>query len=213
MNSSKVTIYRAGARSVLQGNIRDFLIGALLFPSLSALHGQTPQPTMGPRGPEGPQGLTLTTSAFEDGGIIPDRYTANARPFPISPALQWSHVPAGTISFARIILDPDNPHTIGEETLHWMIFDIPGTTTQLPEGVPALAQLPDGSIQTLNLGHKYGYLGPGAWSSGPYHHYTFELFALDTKLNLTSEATRADFRNAINGHVIGKGVVVGRFHR
>jgi hypothetical protein len=166
MNSMKRTIHRAGIR--LRGNTLQLLIGTLLFSLLSALHGgQTPQPTMDPRGPEGPQGLTLTTSAFEDGGIIPDKYTANARPVPVSPALQWSHVPPGTVSFALIMLDPDNSdHTIGEETLHWMIFDIPGTTTQLPEGVPALAQLPDGSIQTLNLGHKYGYLGPGAWSSG-----------------------------------------------
>lgn len=161
-----------------------------------------------------PTGLTLTTTAFEDGGIIPDKYTVNAEATPVSPALEWSHVPPGTVSFALVMHDPDtSPRKTSDEVLHWMIFNIPGTTTQLPENVPATAQLPDGSVQAQNTGHKPGFMGPGAASSGPYHHYTFELFALDTKLNLTSDATRADLLNAVNGHVLGKGVLVGRFHR
>src|SRR3954447_13461179 len=93
-------------------------------------------------------GLTLTTSAFEDGGIIPNKYTMSATGAAVSPKLTWTHVPDGTVSFALISNDPDTAiqkHT--EEVLHWLIFNIPGSTTELPEGVPATAQMPDGSIQ------------------------------------------------------------------
>ncbi|HEV2274319.1 MAG TPA: YbhB/YbcL family Raf kinase inhibitor-like protein [Acidobacteriaceae bacterium] len=159
-------------------------------------------------------GLTLTTSAFEDGGIIPNQYTQAASGTPVSPALEWSHVPDGTVSFALILHDPDTALTrTTNEVLHWLIFNIPGTAHSLPEGVPASAQLPDGSIQGKNTRGGVGYLGMGAAAAGPYHHYTYELFALDTKLSLGPDATRADVLKAMDGHVLGKGVLVGRFHR
>ena len=191
--------------------MRKLLVCIVLLTTLSiaqGARGQTAHPTVRPTG------LTLTTTAFEDGGIIPNKYTANADLSPVSPVLEWSHVPPGTVSFALLMHDPDTTlRKTSEEVLHWMIFNIPGSATQLPENVPTTAQLPDGSVQAQNTGHKFGYMGPAAASTGPYHHYTFELFALDTKLNLTSDATRADLLNAVNGHVLGKGVLVGRFHR
>jgi hypothetical protein len=79
--------------------------------------------------------------------------------------------------------------------------------------VPAVAQLPDGSVQSLNQSKKVGYMGMGAAAVGPYHHYTFELYALDTKLSLGPDATQADVLNAMEGHILMKGVLVGRFHR
>ena len=94
-----------------------------------------------------------------------------------------------------------------------MIFNIPGTARELPEGVGAQAQLPDGSIQALNRGQKVGYMGMGARAPGPYHHYTYELFALDTKLSLGPDATQADVMKAMDGHIVAKAVLVGRFHR
>ena len=100
-----------------------------------------------------------------------------------------------------------------DDVLHWLIFNIPGTATSLQEGVPAQAQLPDGSIQSLNQSKKVGYLGMGAAAVGPYHHYTFELFALDTKLSLGPDATQTDVMQAMDGHILMKGVLVGRFHR
>jgi Raf kinase inhibitor-like YbhB/YbcL family protein len=164
------------------------------------------------KAPAGP-GLTLTTTAFADGAEIPPKFT-QSDPNPISPKLDWTHVPPGTVAFALIMHDPDvaRERTTLDQ-LHWLVFNIPGTAHELPEGVPPNAQLADGAIQAKNAGGVVGYRGPGAPAAGPHHHYTFELFALDTKLDLGPDATRADVLKAIDGHILGKGVLVGRFHR
>jgi Raf kinase inhibitor-like YbhB/YbcL family protein len=160
-------------------------------------------------------GLTLTSPAFDDGGIIPNKYTQAAENgTPVSPKLTWSNVPDGVVSFALILHDPDTAlNKTTSEVLHWMVFNIPGTARELPEGVPAQAQLPDGSIQALNRAQKVGYMGMGARAPGPYHHYTYDLFALDTKLSLGPDATQADVMKAMDGHILAKAVLVGRFHR
>jgi Raf kinase inhibitor-like YbhB/YbcL family protein len=164
------------------------------------------------KAPAGP-GLTLTTTAFADGAEIPAKYT-QSDPKPISPKLQWTNVPANTVSFAMIMHDPDVAlQKKTDDVLHWLVFNIPATAHELPEGVPAEAKLSDGTIQCKNQGGVVGYRGPGAPAAGPHHHYTFELFALDTKLDLGPDATRADVLKAVDGHIIGKGVLVGRFHR
>jgi Raf kinase inhibitor-like YbhB/YbcL family protein len=162
--------------------------------------------------PAGP-GLTLTTTAFADGAEIPKRFT-QSDPNAVSPKLEWTNVPPNTVSFALIFHDPDVAiQKKTEDVLHWMAFNIPGTARELPEGVAADAKLADGTIQAKNRRGGVGYMGPGAPAAGPHHHYTFELFALDTKLDLGPDATRADVLKAIDGHILGKGVVVGRFHR
>jgi Raf kinase inhibitor-like YbhB/YbcL family protein len=158
-------------------------------------------------------GLTLTSPAFEDGGIIPNKYTQAVEKF-VSPKLQWTHVPQGVESFALIMIDPDvarNKTT--EDVLHWMAFNIPGSARELPEGVPAEAQLPDGTIQGKTSSGTVGFRGPGAGAAGPYHHYTIQLYALDTKLSLGPDASRADLLKAMDGHILAKAVLVGRFHR
>ena len=158
-------------------------------------------------------GLTLSTTAFEDGGIIPDKYTAAAGVATVSPRLTWTQVPNGVVTFVLLEHDPDTSvNKTTAEILHWMMFNIPGATRELPEGVPVQAQRSDGSIQGLNYLHKAGYAGMGAPAPGPNHHYTFELFALDTKLSLGPSATQSELLKAMDGHVIAKAVVVGRFH-
>lgn len=158
-------------------------------------------------------GLTLSSPAFEDGSIIPAKFTQSATEF-VSPALQWTNVPPNTVSFVLLVHDPDAAlEKKTTDVLHWLAFNIPGTATGLPEAVPVTATLPDGTIQAKNRRGAIGYLGPGAPAVGPYHHYTFELFALDTKLSLGADATRPDVLTAIDGHILGKGVLVGRFHR
>jgi len=93
-----------------------------------------------------------------------------------------------------------------------MIFNIPAKTRQLPEGVAGLAHLTDGSVHAINHNNKIGYMGMAAKAAGPYHHYTCELFALDTKLSLGPDATQSDLLKAINGHILMKDVLVRRFH-
>ena len=159
-----------------------------------------------------PPGLTLTTTAFEDGAVIPNKYTQAGEQ--ISPKLTWTNVPANTASFALIFHDPDvalqkNP----TDVLHWMIFNIPGTARELAEGIGSNPKPEDGSVQAKNLRGQPGYMGPGAGAQGPYHHYTFELFALDTKLEPGADASRADVMKAMEGHIVGKAILFGRFHR
>jgi len=160
-------------------------------------------------------GFALTSSSFEDGGVIPDKYTKAADPAaPVSPALAWTNVPDGTVSFVLTMHDPDTAlkrHT--DEVLHWLMFNLPGTASALPEAVPVQAQLPDGSIQILNEFKMPGYGGPGAGAAGPYHHYTLKLYALDIKLNLGPDVTEAAVDSAMQGHILAKAVLVGRFHR
>jgi Raf kinase inhibitor-like YbhB/YbcL family protein len=197
------------ATPVILKRMRTFTICTILVAALagSAL-AQDKQAKMPPR-----PGLTITTSAFSDGGEIPARFT-QSDPNAVSPKLEWTNVPAGTVTFALILHDPDVAlQKKTDDVLHWIIFNIPGTAHELAEGVPANATLPDGTVQAKNLRGGVGYMGPGAPAVGPHHHYTFELFALDTKLDLGPDATRADVLKAIDGHILGKGVLVGRFHR
>lgn len=181
-------------------------MGALLFcvllAPLAAAQTASPQP---------PKRLQLESSAFQDGGVIPNEFTA-ASPDPVSPPLNWKNAPAGTVSFALILHDPgEAPNHNSADFLHWMVFNIPGNATSLPQNLPHTAQLANGTIQALNRRRVPGYMGPGA--RFVYHDYTFELYALDTKLALGSTASRQQLLAAMDGHVIAKAALVGRFHR
>jgi Raf kinase inhibitor-like YbhB/YbcL family protein len=157
--------------------------------------------------------LTLTSPGFEDGGIIPEKFT-RASANPVSPKLEWTNVAPETASFVLLMHDID---VAGQkktnDITHWMAFNIPGTATSIAEGQPAEAKLPDGTIQIVNSGRTVGFIGPNHAAGGPYHHYTFELFALDTKLDLGPDATRDAVIAAIQGHIVDKAVLMGRFKR
>jgi Raf kinase inhibitor-like YbhB/YbcL family protein len=170
----------------------------------------------GGRGPTTPP-LVMTTTAWEDGGVIPDKYTQASGATAPSPELKWSQVPPGTQTFVLLMHDPEPVLQKGSkmDITHWLVWNIPGTATGLPEGTQT-GELPDGTRQ-VSL-RSNGYMGPGA-PPGPYHHYTFELYALDTKLDVPlgtpqeAAATRTAVINAMDGHVLGKAVLVARFHR
>jgi Raf kinase inhibitor-like YbhB/YbcL family protein len=197
------------------------LMTATLTAAMSlALLAQGPPPGGGQgrgagRGPQTPP-LIMTSTAWEDGGVIPDKYTGAAGQNSPNPALSWSQVPPGTQSFVLIMNDPEPAipakSSRGDVT-HWLVWNIPGTSTGLPEGIMA-GDLPDGTKQQ-SLRSK-GYMGPGA-PPGPYHHYTFTLYALDNKPDVTPVDNAFDTRqallNAMDGHVLGKAVLVAKFHR
>lgn len=159
-----------------------------------------------------PPMIHITISDFKDGGTIPSKYTCAAGPTSPSPAITWSGAPANTQSYALIMHDPD-PVLGGSATndvLHWAIFDIPGDSKGLPEGVKAGDQA-DGAKQIKNIAQNNGYLGPCPPAGHGDHHYTFELFALSAKLGLPDSTSRADLLNAMNGKVVAKGVYIGMF--
>ncbi len=94
-----------------------------------------------------------------------------------------------------------------------IVINIPGTARGQPENVPTDPELPDGTLQPKSLRGATGYVGPGAGAAGPYHHYIWELYALDLKLDLTAAASRDDVLKAMDGHVLAKGGTFARFHR
>ena len=163
-----------------------------------------------------PPPMRLATTAFADGAVIPLKYTQVVKDATVSPDLSWTNVPPGTQSFVLWMHDVDlSINKTSEDNLHWMIWNIPGTYTGLPENVPAGAHLADGSYQISYFGP--GYRGPGAPASGPLHHYIFELYALDIKLDEKAGAsvveTRVNIFKLMQGHILGKAGYVGLFHR
>ncbi len=158
-------------------------------------------------------GMVLSSPAFADGTDFPQHFTQHDPGHPISPTLAWTNVPAGTASFVLILHDMEvAQNKTLEDSLHWIVFNIPGTSRGLPEGVPREATLADGTIQPMNPRGHYGYRGPGAVVP-PRHHYTFELYALDTRLTLGTDATRAEILKAVDGHVLGKAILMGLYNK
>lgn len=192
-------------------------VASLASAAVSAAGGQNAPASAAQR----PLPMVLTTNGWADGGQIPAKYTQAGEQ--ISPKLDWTNVPAGTQGFVVNMLDPDVAIQRGTETQpHWIVWNIPGSATGLPEGMKSGAELPDGIRQISASGPQYR--GPGAAANGPLHHYTFEVYALDiAKLDVVASAnaqpvpaaleTRAAVMKAIQGHVLGKAVYVGLFRR
>ena len=158
--------------------------------------------------------MVLTSTAFADGQDIPAKYTQEGTQ--TSPELSWINTPPGTVSFVLNVHDMEAARNkTSEDQMHWLVWNIPGTETSLPEGVPAGATIKDGAYQ-LSAGGP-SFRGPGAPAAGPRHHYAFELFALDTKLDVQPGtdpfATRDEVLKAMQGHILGKAVYMGLFHR
>ena len=196
-----------------------WLMVSLFILSIAApLMAQAPagQPGGAPAAPA----MTLTVTGFADGADIPVKFSQaapGAAPGEgTSPAIAWANVPEGTQSFVLNMRDLDVARNKGtDDQAHWVVWNIPAATTSLPEGVPKGSQRPDGSFQISATGPVYR--GPGAGANGPRHHYMFEIYALDTKLDVqpTADAfeTRANVMKAMQGHVLGKAVYGGLFKR
>jgi Raf kinase inhibitor-like YbhB/YbcL family protein len=184
------------------------LSSALLF--VSTVQAQQPpaggaQPQQGQqrRGP-GLVPLLIESKAFADGGIVPDKYSF--RGGNTQPDFKISNAPAETQSLAIILHDIDV--ALGgntDDVLHWVAFNIPGTTKEISEG-----KLPEGSVTGKNIRENV-YMGPGAPPGPRYHHYVFEFYALNAKLDLPATASRPELLEAMKGKVIAKAAYVGRF--
>jgi Raf kinase inhibitor-like YbhB/YbcL family protein len=155
--------------------------------------------------------LSVTAPAFAAGQAIPYPYTEYGERF--SPALEWSGVPEGTKSFTVLMEDPDarTPRPF----VHWLLYNVPGSTTRLYESVPPAMRLvdPAGALQGHNSRGQIGYMGPRPPAGDPPHHYHFQVFALDTVLPVPPGVDRETLLSAMEGHVVARGEHVGTFQR
>ena len=149
--------------------------------------------------------ISLTSSAFAEGQPIPLRFSAYGDG--VSPPLQWDEPPAGTASFVLMVEDPDA--TSHKPYVHWLAWNIPPATRQLPEAVTAADAT---MVQGRNHHGDNAWFGPRPGGSSP-HHYYFQLFALDSTLALPKTASRDDLLGAMKGHVLAAGKLLGTFAR
>jgi Raf kinase inhibitor-like YbhB/YbcL family protein len=150
--------------------------------------------------------MKLTSSAFEQLGSIPKKYTGEGPN--VSPDLSWSGAPDGTASFAVICHDPDaplvSPGSYG--FVHWVLYNLPADTTGLDENTR------EGTNGRTDYG-KAGYGGPMPPEGHGVHHYYFWILALDADLNVEPGLTLWEFLKRVEPHVIGMNRLVGRYAR
>ena len=151
--------------------------------------------------------FALLSTAFDHDGHIPEHYTCDGKDF--SPQLRWGAPPDGTASLALIMDDPDAPRGT---FVHWLIWNIAANTRPCEEAMPVAATLPDGSRQGENGARVVGYRGPCPPGTSE-HRYFFKLYALDTMLTLPSGANKQQLLDAMQGHILGQGELVGRYSR
>lgn len=150
--------------------------------------------------------MRIESSAFPDGGAIPRQFTCDGRD--ASPSLSWSGAPPGAKSLALICDDPDAPAGVW---VHWVLFDLPPATANLPEAVPTTPKLASGGVQGKNDFGNIGYGGP--CPPGGTHRYEFKLYALDTDIKLPAGATKAQLVKAMEGHVLAEAKLTGKYTR
>jgi Raf kinase inhibitor-like YbhB/YbcL family protein len=148
--------------------------------------------------------LLMQTDAFPDGGIVPQKYAGRGG---VQPGFKFTGAPEGTVSYAIIFHDLDVALQGGTgDVLHWMAWNIPASAGGIPEG-----KLPEGSVQGANITGQNVYFGPGAPNGPRYHHYVFELYALNANLDLPANASRDDLIKAMAGKTTAKAAYVGRY--
>jgi len=179
---------------------------AILFALAGAAALAATAPAAGP-GEEAPMSLEMHTTAFDEGGTIPARFTCTAEN--LSPALSWTGAPEGTKAFALICDDPDAP---AGTWVHWVAYDLPGTAAGMPEALHPVEELPGGGRQGRNDFGKLGYGGPCPPPGKP-HRYFFKLYALSEPLGLDAGATKKKVESAMKGRILAETHLMGRFSR
>ena len=158
--------------------------------------------------------IEVTSPAFSHHGDVPLQFSAYGDG--ISPELNWSNLPEGTRQLALIMDDPvvDMPQPF----VHWVAYNIPASATGLPEnlskdamvsGVPEL----EGMVNGVNGLRQPGYFGPRPPADGKVHMYHFRIYALDAELDLDEGLNKEALLEAIDGHVIGTGMLMGHYQQ
>ncbi len=151
--------------------------------------------------------LSIVSDAFDEGAPIPTKYTCDGED--ISPALTWSDPPDSTRSWALIVDDPDAP---SKTWVHWLVYNLPADTRELPAAMPHDQELPGGALQGKTDFGRTGYGGPCPPPGKP-HRYFFKLYALDAALNLKPGASKSRIVEEMQGHILAEGRLMGTYGR
>ena len=151
--------------------------------------------------------MQLSSTAFTEGASIPAKYTCDDKN--VSPPLKWSGIPVGAKALALIVDDPDAP---GGTWVHWVLYDLPATVSELAEDVAKSQYVAAGAKQGLNDFRHLGYGGPCPPPGKP-HRYFFRLYALDAPLDLKPGLTKKDVERAMEKHVMGQAQLMGSYKR
>jgi Raf kinase inhibitor-like YbhB/YbcL family protein len=159
-----------------------------------------------------PTTLNVQSPGFPPDGPIPDRFADYFGK--VSPPLTWSPLPPEAKSVAVVVEDPDAPRPY-KPFLHWLVYNLPTDATALPENVPKRGKMdePAGALQGKNGSGTVGYFGPRPPPGHVAHHYHFQVFALDQVLDLGASATRKQLLDAMSGHVVARGRVIGTYEK
>jgi Raf kinase inhibitor-like YbhB/YbcL family protein len=160
-----------------------------------------------PGGRGGAPALDVSSDAFTRDGQIPVVYTCDGTN--VSPPLSWGPVPQGTANIAILVTDPDAP---SGTFIHWVAYNIQPGTRAIPAGASGKNVLPTGSVQGMNDMGRQGYWGPCPPKGKP-HHYHFTVYALDSAITLTGKRDGRMLAEALAGHVLAQGELVGIYGR
>jgi Raf kinase inhibitor-like YbhB/YbcL family protein len=194
-DEKEISMHRKNIRALMS-----CLLLTLVFDVAACLHASVTKE-------EATMKLELTSPAFRDGESIPTKHTCDGED--ASPPLKWSGIPNGAKSLALICDDPDAP---AGTWVHWVLYDLPASVNELPEGIAASETTPQGAKQGLNDFQRVGYGGPCPPPGKP-HRYFFKLYALDATLDLGPRGAKSDVVNAMKGHTLAEGQLTGTYKR
>jgi Raf kinase inhibitor-like YbhB/YbcL family protein len=150
--------------------------------------------------------IKVTSSAFQEGGMIPSKYTCDGED--VSPPLEWDGIPDEAQSIALISDDPDAPMGTW---VHWVLYNLPADARGLEEGIPANEVLTNGAKQGTTDFGRVGYGGP--CPPGGTHRYFFKVYALDAQVEPAPAATKEQLLKAMDGHILAEGQLMGKYKR
>lgn len=166
---------------------------------------------------DAPETISVTSSAFDHHGMVPESNSAYGENVSID--LTWADLPEGTQQLALICDDPKVVEIgmMEQPFVHWVMYNIPASATGLPAGLPSDATLEmeglEGAVNGLNGLRRPGYFGPRPPANGQLHAYHFRVYALDDALNLEPGLGKAELLDAMNGHVLATGMLMGHYER